>query len=597
MQGLSPLVLVLPTRVSLIRKSARRFHSAPASAKLICFVPLVSALLCGCHTTGKSAGSGSAPKSGDVATGGCAGDGGNNVPDVTPNRNTLRYPITSEPTTLDPATVRDGTTIDLLQQIYEGLVRWDTSNQLVSGMAADWNVSADGLTYTFHIRRGVKFPNGREVTAQDFKYTFDRTCDPATKSPTADDYLSDIVGAKDRIHGKAGVTEVVGVRVVDTYTLEIKITSFKPYWLGNMAQPVGYVVCKEAIEANCGRIDGIKSALGTGPFTLASYKPNYNIILAANPLFHDGKPKLDFIVRPVLLDANARLNKYEAGELDYVEIAPRDLDKVNATPTLKADLKSYPRASTWYIGMNEAAPDSPFTKKEIRQAFAMAIDKRQVLRIGMKNMADMADGIVPNMPGTYQSTATSLPFNPEKARQLLAAAGYPGGKGFPSITFSFRQDYPQVQDTATVIASQLKNNLGVDVQLKPMEWGAYLDANEHKTQSLFHMRWGADYLDPQNFLSILLHTSKKVNGTEDHPENNTGYNNPEFDKLCDQADVEHNPKTRMDLYHKAEQIAVDDAPWVPLYFQRDLELDKPGVKNLRDGLFGHLPHTTTTVTR
>jgi ABC-type oligopeptide transport system substrate-binding subunit len=443
----------------------------------------------------------------------------------------------------------------------------------------------------------VKFPNGREVTAQDFKYSLDRTCDPATKSPTADDYLTDIVGATDRIHGKPGATEVTGVRAVDTYTLEIKINSFKPYWLGNMAQPVAYVVCKEAVEANCGRIDGLKSAAGTGPFTLAYYKPNYSLTLAANPQYHGGKPKLDFIVRPVLLDGTTRLNKYEAGELDYCEIAARDLDKVNGNPALKADLKSYARASTWYIGMNADAPNSPFTKKEVRQAFAMAIDKKEAVRIGLKNMADIADGVVPNMPGTYTSTSKPIPFDPVKARAMLAAAGYPGGKGFPALTLPFRQDYPQVQDTATDIVQQLKINLGIDVQLRPMEWQTFLNDNAQKNQAFFHMRWGADYLDPQDFLSILLHSSKKVNGTADHPENTTGYSNPEFDKLCDQADEEHNPKIRMDLYHKAEQIAVDDAPWIPLYYQRDLELDKPYVKNLRDGLFGHLPHFTTTVTR
>ncbi len=568
-------------------------HTAKATGAAA-FGALAVLLTAGCNTTGSSHNSGGNVKQ-SSGTNGCAGDASNNEPNIALTKNALRYAISSEPTTLDPALVRDGTTIDLLQQIYEGLVKWDISNQLKPAMAESWTVSPDGLTYTFKIRQGVKFPNGREVTAQDFKYSLDRTCDPTTKSPTADDYLKDIVGASDRIHGKPGVTEVAGVKVLDTYTLEIKLSSFKPYWLGNMAQPVSYVVCKEAIEANCGHIDSVKSAAGTGAFMLAYYKPNYSITLAANAGYHEGRPKLDFIVRPVLLDANARIAKYEAGELDYVEVAPRDLDKINNNPTLKPDLKSYARASTWYIGLNQVAPDSPFGKKEVRLAFAMAIDKKETIRIGMKNMADIADSVVPPMPGTYQPNSTAIPFNPEKARQMLAAAGYPGGKGFPTLTFSYRQDMPQVADTATIVASQLKRNLGIEVQLKPMEWATYLNDNEHKTQPIFHMRWGADYLDPQNFLSILLHSSKKVNGSEDHPENNTGYNNAEFDKLCDAADAEHDPKKRMDLYHKAEQIAIDEAPWVPLYYQRDLELDKPYVKNLRDGLFGHLPHLTTTV--
>ncbi len=572
-----------------ISSMVRRRTASIAATALV--AALVSA---GCNTTGSHSSGSSSPT---PATGGCTGDASNNTPNIVTSANTLRYAITSEPTTLDPATVRDGTTIDLLQQLYEGLVKWDATNQLVPGMAEKWDISADGTTYTFHIRKGVKFPNGREVNAEDFKYSIDRSCDPATKSTTADLYLSDIVGAVDRIHGKAGTRDVSGVRVVDSNTLEVKITSYKPYWLANMAQPPAYVVCKEVVEGNCGRIDSLKSAAGTGPFTLAYYKPNYVITLAANASYHDGKPKLDFIERPVILDANARLSKYEAGELDYVEIAPRDLDKVNSNPKLKNDLKSYPRASTWYIGLNSSAPDSPFGKKEVRQAFAMAIDKKEVLRVGMKNMADLADSIVPDMPGTYKPEAKGLPFDPTKAKALLASAGYPDGKGFPTLTFSFRQDYPQVMDTATIVAGQLKKNLGITVQLKPMEWATYLDENERKSQALFHMRWGADYLDPQDFLSILLHSSKKVNGTEDHPENTTGYSNPDFDKLCDAADSEHDKAKRVDLYHKAEQIAVDDAPWIPLYYQRDLELDSPKIKNIRDGLFGHLPHLTTTVQR
>ena len=146
-----------------------------------------------------------------------------------------------------------------------------------------------------------------------------------------------------------------------------------------------------------------------------------------------------------------------------------------------------------------------------------------------------------------------------------------------------------------VIAEQLKQNLGIEVQPQPMPWGDFLKERTAKTMPLSHLRWGADYADPQNYLSLLLHTSKKVNGKEDHEENGVGYSNPTFDALCDKADVEHNHAKRMTMYQQAEQVAVNDAPWVPLYFQRDVELVKPRVKNIRDSLFGHLPYTTTTV--
>ncbi len=509
--------------------------------------------------------------------------------------NTLRYPMTTAPTDLDPARVQDGTTIDLLQNIFEGLVRWDDHSQVAPNLAEKWDVSKDGKTYTFHLKHGVKFHNGREVQADDFKYSLDRACDPATKSQTVSDYLDDIVGAMDCLHGKA--QGVSGVKVIDPYTLEITIDAPKSYWIGKMTYPTGYVVCKEAITKNGGVLDE-KAVVGTGPFKLASpddFRRDYQVTLTAFDDYHDGRPKLDRIVRPVITDGGTRLSKYEAGELDYVTVNPSDLDRINTNPKLKPDLHTFARAATWYVALNQASKDSPFVDKRVRQAFAMAIDKAEVLRVAMKGMVDKADAIVPPNMGSYISKVTAYPYDPTKAKQLLAAAGYGAGKTFPEMAITYRNDQPEVGATAQIIVQQLKANLGLDIHLTPMEWQTFLKERNAKTMPLSHLRWAADYLDPQDYLSLLLHTSKLVNGVEDHPENGVGYSNPKFDTLCDLADVEQDANKRVRLYQEAEQIAVEDAPWVPLYFQKDLELVKPRVGNLRDSLLGHLPHLTTTV--
>ncbi len=553
-------------------------HNRQKRATLFSLVSLglLFASLSGCNTTSKG--------NGDSGTGKPA------------TENVLRYPLTTEPTSLDPAKVEDGTTIDLIQQVYEGLVIWNEKNEIEPNLAEKWELLPDRVTYSFHIKHGVKFHNGRELTADDFKYSLERACAPKLKSPTAQSYLKDIVGANDKIVGKA--QDIKGVKVVDKYTLNITIDGFKPFWLGNMTYPCSYAICKEEVEKNGGAIDEntLASTTGTGPFKFAEVRRNDSVRLAAFADYHKGKAKLDGILRPIVKDAGQRLNKYEAGELDYTEISAADLDRVNSNDTLKGELKSFLRAATWYIGMNQDAKDSPFAKREVRQAFAMAINKDDILRVAMKGQADKADGIVPPGIKGRNENIKPLPYDPAKAKQLLAQAGYPDGKGFPALSFSFRNDYPQVAQTAEVIAQQLKTNLGIEVQIRPMEWGQFLVERKAKTLPLTHLRWGADYLDPQNFLSTLLHTSRKVNGQEDHPENGVGYKSAEFDKLCDAADVEPNEEKRWELYRKAEQIAVDDAPWVPLYFQRDLELIKPRVKNIRDSLFGHRPHTTTTVT-
>lgn len=545
--------------------------------RLLCSLLILP--LAGC-TTHKGAESG--PNGGPAAS-------SENVPST----NALRYALTTEPTDLDPARVEDGTTIDLLQQIYEGLVKWDENNKAVGGIAEKWDVSADGKTYTFHLRKGVKFHNGREVTADDFKYSLERSCDDKTHSSTASTYLKDIVGAQDMFDKKA--SSLAGVKVVDPYTLQITIDSVRPYWIYNMTYPTGYAVCKEAIEKNGGKIDE-NSSIGTGPFKLRSFKRGVQVVLAANPDYYLGRPKLDYIVRPIIKDATTRLNNYEAGELDILaDVSPRDLDQINSNPKLKDDLKSFPRAATWYLGLNQAAAGSPFAKLEVRQAFAMAVDKKEIIRVALKGQADLAGAVCPPGMPNYAPKLTAPPFDPVKAKQLLAQAGYPDGKGFPTLTFSFRNDYPHVADAAQIVAQQLKQNLGIEVQLRPMEWAQFLVERNNKTMPLTLQRWAADYLDPQNFLSVLLHTSRVVNGKEDHPENGLGYNNPQFDMLTEQADVERDVKKRMAEYAQAEQIALTDAPWVPVYFQRDLELDKPRVKNIRDSLFGHLPHTMTTV--
>ncbi|MFM7321021.1 MAG: ABC transporter substrate-binding protein, partial [Armatimonadota bacterium] len=179
------------------------------------------------------------------------------------------------------------------------------------------------------------------------------------------------------------------------------------------------------------------------------------------------------------------------------------------------------------------------------------------------------------------------PHDPGKAKALLVAAGYgPGGRKLPALTLVVRQQQPDLSKAAQVVKEQLAA-IGVEINLKEMEWGAFLTATNNKEIDFFHMRWMADYPDPQNFLSLLL-----MSGSS---ENRSGYANPAFDALCRQADGLLDMKARLPLYRKAERLVVDDAPWIPLYYQRDVELVKPRVKDLADCLQGHLPHVGTRV--
>ena len=501
----------------------------------------------------------------------------------------LRYPITAEPTTFDPALVRDGYTIDLLQNIYEGLVGWSEKNEVVPLAArAMPKLSADGLTYTFTLRDGLKFHNGRAVTAEDVRYSIRRSLDPKLASTVALDYLSDIVGASEFNAGKA--PDVSGIKVIDPKTLSLTLLKPRAYFLGKLTYGTAYIVSREEVEKGektqgGAAFIGAKNAVGTGPFKLTEYTPQGKVILEANPDYWSGKPKLTHIERPVVLDSKTMRNLYDSGELDYIDLPRADYTSDRDDPALKNEIKLWPRSATWYVGLNQTQYP-PFKDKRVRQAVAYSIDKDAIIKSVLLGVNKRADSFVPEGIFSYDPAYTGMGHDSEKAKKLLAEAGFPNGAGLPPLTLYFREQTPDIRKTAEVIKEQLAG-IGMTLNLNEMEWGAFIAMNDKNTQDAFHMRWSADYLDPQDFLSLLLSST----GTENH----TGYSNPEFDRLCREADSESDRAKRTVLYRQADRLAMEDAPVVPIYYQKDLELVKPYVSGIRDSLFGHLPHTTTQV--
>ncbi|MBI1757388.1 MAG: peptide ABC transporter substrate-binding protein [Fimbriimonas ginsengisoli] len=493
--------------------------------------------------------------------------------------NVFRYPIVTTPTSLDPGIVQDGDTIDLIQQVFEGLVAWGENNQPVPNLATGWTISPDGKTYTFTIKKGVKFHNGRELEAEDFKFAMERTCNPKFNSQTAENYLGDIVGVMDKLHGKA--KNISGISAPDKTTLKITIDKPRPHFLGKLTYPCAFAVAREATPA--GEIRSVKEMIGTGPYRAESYTPDQIFVLGANKDYHGGTISVDRIERPVVKDAATRLNMYKNGEIDLVQLERQDVKGLRNDPKLKDHLKFFVRPAIWYVGFNlKAYP--PFADLRVRKAFTMAVDRESIVRDILDGINVVADGILP--PGVigHRDNPPGFKYNPEEARKLLAEAGFAGGKGLPALELTFREQRPDIRVVAEAVASQLKKNLGVEVSLRTMEWRAYLEKHNAKKQVFFHMRWAADYLDPQNFLSLMLST----NGNE----NKTYYSNGQVDALCEKADADMNQEERLALYQKAEDLILADAAWIPIYFQKDAELINPRVQGLRESLFGHLPHTT-----
>jgi oligopeptide transport system substrate-binding protein len=495
----------------------------------------------------------------------------------------LHLAQSAEPTTFDPAVVEDGPTIEVLMHVFDGLVQWTPQNKLAPALAERWEVSPDGRTFTFHLRPGVKFQNGRPLKASDFVYTMNRALRPETRSTVAMTYLNDIVGAADVAAGRA--KEAKGLAVPDDRTLKITIDAPKAYFLAKLTYPTAYAVCREAIESHGGRMDET-NLVGTGPFRLAEYRRGERIVLERNPNYFEGAPKLSRIERAIVLDAGTRHAMFENRQLDIVDVTMADLEQDRKDPELSSKLHYFERPAIYYAALNQRA-FPPFKDRRVRQAFAYAIDRDQICRTVLLGVNQPAAGIIPpGVPG-YDPRYTGLPYDLSKAKALLAAAGFPDGRGFPPLTLTFRERQPDIKRVCEVMAEMLRTNLGLNVTLRELEWGKFLTERNRGTMPLYFLRWMADYLDPQDFTSVMLHTGVA--------ENSIGYSNPEFDRLCDRADVERDPAKRIALYRQAQSLAVQDAPWVPVYFQKDIELWSPRLHGVEDSLMGHLPHKRTAV--
>ncbi len=500
--------------------------------------------------------------------------------------NVFRVPIKTAPTTFDPAMVEDGDTIDVLQQVFEGLVQWSPGNKVVPCLAAKWDVSKDGLVYTFHLRPNVKFQDGSPVTASDVLYSMRRALQPALGSPVAKNYLGDIVGAKELAAGKA--TELTGVQVLDPQTIRITLTSPKAYWLDTLTYPTAYVVSRaEAKEGVRLTAEDAARGAGTGAFKLTRYDKDQRVVLAANAAYWDGAPKIAGIERPVVIDANTRHSLYVQGDTDMLQfVSPGDLDNDAKDPVLKDQVHLFPRASTFYVGLNQKAFPA-FKDVRVRQALAYATDKSKIVQVVFGGRREVAQDILAKgIPG-FDPAFQGLPYDPAKAKALLAAAGFPGGRGFPTIPMSYRESQPELQKTVDLIRGMWSDTLGVKVDGRVTEWGAMLDQEDKNALECYHIRWAADYLDPQDYYSTLLRSGG--------PENHVVYASPAFDALCDRADVSQDPARRSALYRQAARIAADDVPMIPLYYQQDVELVKPYVSGIDDGLMGHLPYKHLTL--
>jgi len=467
-----------------------------------------------------------------------------------------------DPVTLDPALSGDMTSHNYILQLFGGLVRLDDDLKPAPDIAQSWKVSSDGKTYTFYLRHDVRFHDGREVRAQDFKYSWERACQPATGSHTAATYLGDIVGVLEVLAGKT--QEISGVKVIDDWTLEVTIDAPRSYFLFKLSYSTAFVVDKGNVES--GKKWWLKPN-GTGPFKLKKWDKEELMILERNELYYAEKAKLNSVV--FMLWGGVPMNMYELGEIDVTDVYFSYIDRVtDKKAPFYPELRIVPELSFSYIGFDTTKP--PFDDVNIRRAFSKALDKDKLVSLVFKDTVRRADGILPpGMPG-FNQDLEGLNSDVVEAKALIRASKYGDVSNLPPITITTSGWGGLIASGLEAAVYQWRQNLGVEVKVRQLEPERFLYHLKEEKDEMFYIGWIADYPHPQNFLEVLFHSGTNYNYGE--------YSNPEVDSLLKEAAVEQDIGLSLELYQQAEQKLVSDAACLPLWFGQNYILVKPHIK-------------------
>lgn len=485
-------------------------------------------------------------------------------PAAAAGRTLLRLGARDDFRTLDPAIGYDVQSWQGEAALFDGLVDYDSETNVIPRIAEGWEASRDGLSYTFALRPGVRFSHGRQVEAADFQYTIQRVLDPKTNSPGAGFFLK-IAGAREFREGRAGW--VAGIQPLGGRALRFVLAEPDPLFLHELALPFAYVVPREVAEAY--RKDFFRHPVGTGPFVLQEWRSGERLVLARNPdYFRRGLLGVDRVEYQVGLSDQLAILKFESGGLDISGIPSSDFVRITTDPRWKAAVVSEVALTTQYLGLN--AQMAPFHDRRVRQAVNSAVDKARIVRL-LNGRGTVARGVLPpTMPG-YDPSLPGYPYDPERARALLAEAGYPDG--FSVDLWLVHGDDPD--RIAQAVQYDLRR-VGVRVRLKLVSFPALIDAvGRPNTTAFFLLAWAADFPDPSNFLDVLFH-SNQIAPVDSN--NNTFYVNPAVDALLDRARRTLDPEGRMALYREAERQVVADAPWVFLYHPIGYAIHQPWVR-------------------
>ncbi len=508
--------------------------------------------------------------------------------ETTSNGNNIAVCLASEPQTVDPAlnSAVDGAI--MINHFFEGLVKWvddgEGNAMTAPGQAESWEkvVNDDGtVTYTMKLRDGIKWSDGKEVTAGDFEYSWKRLANPETAADYC--YMIDMVQNYAGIANSESAPDTLGIKAIDDKTLEIVLSYDCPYFEEIMAFPATFPVRQDLVEGNDEWTYDVATYVSNGPYKMKEWSHNAYILAEKNENYYDFANLGPDTIRFTLLDdANAILAAYKSGELDFIEELPPD-EMANYLASGELTVADY--IGTYYVCFN--TEDEVFSNPLIRKAFSLAIDRNYIVENVSQAGEVPATGYVPagvndaagpgsddfrTVGGEYYSVAEEdYEKNCEEARALLAEAGYPNGEGFPTVEYMYNTN-----DKHKAIGEALQNmwqeQLGVTVNLSNQDWNVFLESRKQGDYQIARNGWIADYNDPCSFLDM-WYTGGGNNDAQ--------YSNKDYDAKIDAAKATAVQEERMKAFHEAEDILIEqDNVLAPVYFYTQPYMIKDDIQGM-----------------
>ena len=461
-----------------------------------------------------------------------------------------------EPPTLDPSIFSDTTSGEYISMIFSGLVEIGAGWEITPDVAQSWEISEDGRRYVFHLRDDVTWSDGTQVTAADFVYSWIRSLNPATEASAGKSgQLFDIKNARAYNNGEISESNQVGVRAIDTLTLEVELERAASYFLHMLITL--YPVPGHVVEANGDAWTNLEHIVTNGAFQIESYEPGESMSLVRDPTYHKGSSGNLERAEVTLIESRDSLEEFELYERNSVDIAYLNEKTYRTRHRFAEEYLSEPGQGLYFVGFDTSRP--PFDDLRVRRAFVMAVDRENLADEILDGYLVPATGgyVPPTIPG--HSPGIGLPYDPIQARQLMTKAGYPDGQGFPTFEI--------VWDRASMVepfVAQWLVNLNVEVTIEITDWENIL--REYPRRNAYFNGWIANYPDPDYFLRVGVQNLLRH------------WRNDEYDQLLEEAQRALDQPERMRLYQEADKILIEEAVVMPITYMRFHKLCKPWVK-------------------